>query len=301
VTRLPSDSPPDALGEFKVRVSSRPAHGPCPSHAIRITLVQHAVTNTGGLTQSEENVVTGGTRLSGPHWRRVVAALANDDARTAYAQIVLGAKLLDVVADLNDKRRNRAISVLLGSGLVERNAANELEPSEAIFRELLTQQPRRQAQAGLARFMRLGRIERYPANMAERRELLAWIVRETIEPGEHLTEKQVNERLLSYTDDVVMLRRYMIDFRQAPPTPGRKKDRHPGHGFLVATPVLGVADGLATSYWRHPCRREHGKGGLPCCRPGKPTEKMGREEEVGAAIGGLVHNARKIRPETGAS
>jgi hypothetical protein len=213
VTRLPSDSPPDALGEFKVRVSSRPAHGPCPSHAIRITLVQHAVTSTGGLTQSEENVVTGGTRLSGPHWRRVVAALANDDARTAYAQIVLGAKFPDVVADLNDQRRNRAVAVLLGSGLVERNAANELEASEAIFRDLLTQQPRRQAQTGLARFMRLGRIERYPANMAERRELLAWIVRETIEPGEHLTEKQVNERLLSYTDDVVMLRRYMIDFR----------------------------------------------------------------------------------------
>jgi hypothetical protein len=157
--------------------------------------------------------VTGGTRLSGPHWRRVVAALANDDARTAYAQIVLGAKFPDVVADLNDQRRNRAVAVLLGSGLVERNAANELEASEAIFRDLLTQQPRRQAQTGLARFMRLGRIERYPANMAERRELLAWIVRETIEPGEHLTEKQVNERLLSYTDDVVMLRRYMIDFR----------------------------------------------------------------------------------------
>jgi hypothetical protein len=45
--------------------------------------------------------------------------------------------------------------------------------------------------------MRLGRIERYPANMTERRELLAWIVSEAIEPGEHLTEKQINERLLS--------------------------------------------------------------------------------------------------------
>jgi hypothetical protein len=156
--------------------------------------------------------VNTGTRLSGPHWRRVVAALANNDARTAYAQIVLGAKLPDVVADLNDQRRNRAIAALLESGLVERNAANELEAPEAIFRGLLRQQPRRQAQTGLARFMRLGRIERYPANMAERRELLAWIVSEAIEPGEHLTEKQVNERLLSYTDDVVILRRYLIDF-----------------------------------------------------------------------------------------
>ncbi|WP_264354094.1 DUF2087 domain-containing protein [Pseudarthrobacter sp. MM222] len=156
-----------------------------------------------------------------------MAALANDDARTAYAQIVLGARLPEVVADLNDRRRNRAIAVLLGSGLVERNAANDLEASGAFFRDLLRQQPRRQAQTGLARFMRLGRIERYPANVAERRELLAWIVSEAIEPGERLTEKQVNERLLSYTDDVVLLRRYMIDFGLLERTPsGSSYSRH---------------------------------------------------------------------------
>jgi len=171
--------------------------------------------------------VTGGTRLGGPHWRRVVAALANNDARTAYAQIVLGARLSDVVAGLNDRRRNRAIAALLESGLVERDAADGLVASEAIFRDLLTQQPQRQPQTGVARFMRLGRIERYPANMAERRELLARLVSEAIEPGEQLTEKQVNERLLSYTDDVVMLRRYMIDF-----------------GLLERTPS-------GSSYWRH--------------------------------------------------
>jgi hypothetical protein len=163
--------------------------------------------------------VARGTSLSGPHWRRVVAALASNDARTAYAQIVLGAKLPDVVAHLNDQRRNRAIATLLESGLVEQDAANELAASESIFRDLLTQQPRRQAQTGLARFMRLGRIERYPANMTERRELLAWIVSEAIQQGEHLTEKQVNERLVSYTDDVVMLRRYLVDFGLLERTP----------------------------------------------------------------------------------
>jgi hypothetical protein len=163
--------------------------------------------------------VTGRTRLSGPNWRRVVAALTNNDTRTAYAQIVLGAKFPEVLADLNDQRRNRAIAALLECGLVDRNAANEVEAAEAIFRDLLMQQPRRRAQTGLARFMRLGRIERYPANMAERRELLAWIVSDAVQPGEHLTEKQVNERLLSYTDDVVMLRRYMIDFGLLERTP----------------------------------------------------------------------------------
>jgi hypothetical protein len=156
--------------------------------------------------------VTKGTRYGGPHWRRVVATLANPDARTAHAQIVLGAKLPEVLAGLKDQRRNRALAALVESGLVERNADGELVAPESIFRDLLAQQPRRQAQTGLARFMRLGRIERYPANLSERRELLAWIASETVEPGESLTEKQVNERLLSYTDDVVLLRRYLVDF-----------------------------------------------------------------------------------------
>jgi hypothetical protein len=148
-----------------------------------------------------------------------MATLATSDARTAYAQIVLGAKLPEVLAGMQDQRRNRALAALLGSGLVERNADGGFVAPESIFRDLLAQQPRRQAQTGLARFMRLGRIERYPANVAERRELLAWIVSEAMEPGEQLTEKQVNERLLSYADDVVLLRRYLVDFGLLDRTP----------------------------------------------------------------------------------
>jgi hypothetical protein len=152
------------------------------------------------------------TRYGGPHWRRVLAALANSDARTAYAQIVLGAKPPEVLVGLKDHRRNRAMAALLESGLVQQNASGELTAPEGIFRQLLAQQPRRQAQTGPDRFMRLGKIDRYPANMAERRELLAWIARQAMGPRENLTEKQVNERLLSYTEDVVLLRRYLVDF-----------------------------------------------------------------------------------------
>ncbi|WP_258802306.1 DUF2087 domain-containing protein [Pseudarthrobacter sp. NS4] len=162
--------------------------------------------------------MTEGRRLSGPHWRRVMAALANNDARTAYAQIVLGTDPGDVLADFNEQRKNRAIATLLDSGLVEPNASGGLEAPASIFRDLLSQQSR-QPQTGLDRFMRLGRIERYPANVAERRELLAWIAGEAIKPGEQLTERQVNERLLSYTDDVVLLRRYMVDFGLLERTP----------------------------------------------------------------------------------
>jgi hypothetical protein len=141
-----------------------------------------------------------------------MAALANRDARIAYAQIVLGVTHDDVSSGLAGQRRDRAVAALLDAGLVEQTVGKELEASESIFRDLLTQQPKRQAKTGVARFMRLGRIDRYPANQAERRELLAWIAGETFEPGEELTERKVNERLLSYTDDVVLLRRYMIDF-----------------------------------------------------------------------------------------
>ena len=55
--------------------------------------------------------------------------------------------------------------------------------------------------------------------MAERRELLAMIAGEVIAPEEELAERQVNERLLSYTDDVVLLRRYLVDFRLVQRTP----------------------------------------------------------------------------------
>jgi hypothetical protein len=140
-----------------------------------------------------------------------MAALANPDARTAYAQIVLGGSMADVLPGVKDERRARAINVLLEAGLVGRTGSDELEVSDAVFRELLSQQPKRQPKTGVDRFMRLGRIERYPADSAERRELLAWIVGEAIKPGEELTERQVNERLLSYTDDVVLLRRYLVD------------------------------------------------------------------------------------------
>jgi len=150
--------------------------------------------------------------MNGPHWRRVLATLGNTDARIAYAQIVLGAAHADLLPDVKPQRRQRALAALLESGLVGRQASGGLVAQDSIFRDLLAQQPRRQPQTGLDRFMRQGRIERYPANVAERRALLARIANEIIEPGEKLTERQINERLLSYTDDVVLLRRYMIDF-----------------------------------------------------------------------------------------
>lgn len=163
--------------------------------------------------------MAGSAGMNGPHWRRVLATLGNTDARIAYAQIVLGAAPGDVLPGVKEQRRQRALAALLESGLVGRQASGVLIAQDSVFRDLLAQQPRRQQRTGLDKFMRLGRIERYPANVAERRALLAKIANEIIKPGEKLTERQINERLLSYTDDVVLLRRYLIDFGLLQRTP----------------------------------------------------------------------------------
>jgi hypothetical protein len=156
-----------------------------------------------------------------------MAALANRDARTAYAQIVLGQ---DVLPGMKDQRRSRAVGVLLEAGLVEWSGNQGLEASDAVFRELLSQQPKRQPKTGVDRFLRLGRIDRYPASPADRRELLAWIAAQAIKPGEDLTERQVNERLLNYTDDVVLLRRYLVDFGLLERTRSGSSYRQPDSG-----------------------------------------------------------------------
>lgn len=140
-----------------------------------------------------------------------MAALASEDSRTAYAQIVLGARRADVLPDVKEQRRTKAIRVLLEAGLVEQASGGELQASGTVFRDLLSQQPR-QPKTGVARFLRLGRIDRYPASATERRELLAWVANDAVRPDEVLTERQVNERLLGYTDDVVLLRRYLVDY-----------------------------------------------------------------------------------------
>ncbi|BCW54835.1 hypothetical protein StoSoilB19_22090 [Arthrobacter sp. StoSoilB19] len=191
------------------------------------TISQHAATQRRGPAVEGSVDVGGGRGTSGPHWRRVLATLGNNDARTAYAQIVLGAAAPDVLPNVKEQRRNRAIDSLLESGLVEQHAPGRLVAAQTIFRDLLAQQPKRQPQIGTDRFMRLGRIERYPSNLAQRRELLARIADEVMAPGEQLTERQVNERLLSYTDDVVLLRRYMVDFGLLQRTPsGSSYTRH---------------------------------------------------------------------------
>ncbi|WP_022880808.1 DUF2087 domain-containing protein [Gryllotalpicola ginsengisoli] len=147
-------------------------------------------------------------------WRPAVAALANDDARLVWARLASGTDATAAVAGLSAARARRALETLRGAGLVDDAGAAR----GSVFRELLAAAPVAPQPKGVERFLRGGRIDRYPANAAERAELLALVARRAFRPGEVLTEAEVGERLAAFHDDVAVLRRYLVD-----------------HGLLVRT------------------------------------------------------------------
>lgn len=160
--------------------------------------------------------------------RRLLAALANADARTVFAEIVLGREPGADVA-LSPARRTKALAVLAGAGLLEvhdagpspsadpslRGGASPAAPPRLradAFREAL-ERFARVPRTGVDRYLRPdGRIDRYPAGHNERVELLAWIAARLLAPGERTAEGLLNARLTEFTGDVPMLRRYLVDY-----------------------------------------------------------------------------------------
>lgn len=137
-------------------------------------------------------------------WRGVVAALLNSDLRAALAEMPQ--------VPLTDARRARAIARLEQLGLIRADAADGAHVfDEASLRSILAEAPvvRRE---GPERYLDgAGRIDRYPLRDADRRELLAWVAAQALQPGEVLTERHLNERLEPFTADVAVLRRYLVD------------------------------------------------------------------------------------------
>jgi hypothetical protein len=128
-------------------------------------------------------------------WRRVVAALANQQQRSAYARAVLGLPV----------ESPKAIAALRAAGLLDDTDA----PTE-VFARLLAEHPAETAQ-GVDRWLRDGRIDDYPAKPAHRLELLEWVAARAVTTGEQLDEKALGERLEAFTSDVATLRRYLVD------------------------------------------------------------------------------------------
>jgi hypothetical protein len=137
-------------------------------------------------------------------WRHVIATLADPTRRLVYASIIA-----DVAADIPPKKREKALAALSAAGLVVASGDGYVV-SETVFAELLAQAPA-VTRTGIDRFIRDGRIEQYPARPADRDEVLTWAAARALKPGEVLTERALNERLLAMTDDVASLRRYLVD------------------------------------------------------------------------------------------
>lgn len=142
-------------------------------------------------------------------WRPVVAALANDDARAVYCLMQAGAGLDEAIAGIPDARRGRVLEGLTRAGLLVRDDAGGLAAA-APFAAILASAPVA-PKAGIDRFLRDGRIDRYPMGAAERHELLLFLAERAFRPEEELSEAQVNERLRVFTDDHVTARRYLVD------------------------------------------------------------------------------------------
>ncbi|MGV8886157.1 MAG: DUF2087 domain-containing protein [Microbacteriaceae bacterium] len=134
-------------------------------------------------------------------WRRIVAALANPEARAVYAALVLSTD-----STVTGPRRAKALVALVAAGLVTEDG----NVRESAFADLLAAEPAVTRQ-GIERFLSGGRITQYPAKPALRLELLEWVASRVLGRGENVNEAEISERLSSFTDDVASLRRYLVD------------------------------------------------------------------------------------------
>lgn len=142
-------------------------------------------------------------------WRPLLAVLANPTTRQVAALMMLGADLDTACAQLASSTRPRVIRALVASGLVEKSTGAFRED---VFRSVLESSPP-DKRVGVQRFVDGVRVRQYPANLRERGELLQWVARNAFVPGEVLSESEVNERLLPFSDDVAVLRRYLVDYQ----------------------------------------------------------------------------------------
>jgi hypothetical protein len=127
-------------------------------------------------------------------WRRVVAALARQDRREAYAKLVLGLPV----------DNEKALRDLQAAGLVDGTTV-----LDDAFADLLADDAPI-ARTGIDRFVRNGRISQYPAKPSDRAALLEWAANQVL-AGEKVDEATITERLGELTDDPASLRRYLVD------------------------------------------------------------------------------------------
>lgn len=145
--------------------------------------------------------------------RPLLAALVNDDLRLVLAEAIVAG-----VEPLSPARRERAISKLVSTGVLD-DTGDAATFDVAKVRDALRSLAVPRA-TGVERFLAAdGRIDRYPTDHDTRVELLTMIAHRALQPDERVTEPVLTERLEALADDAVLLRRHLIDYGIAQRTP----------------------------------------------------------------------------------
>ena len=115
------------------------------------------------------------------------------------------------LAEYSPSRWRHVMESLLNSDVVQQGSDGSLSLQEDAFKKVLANHAAARP-TGVNRFLINDRIDRYPSNMSEREELLRVIASKVIRADELLDEQNLNDRLLTFTDDPAVLRRYLVDF-----------------------------------------------------------------------------------------
>lgn len=141
--------------------------------------------------------------------RAVLALLVNPTTRELLARLALG-DTLEPASSASKERR--ALDRLVEAGVATRDPDADgglrldLESLKAGLAAHSSPAP-----TGVDRFVRGGRVDRFPASGPDREQLLAWIARQVLQPGERVEEGPFTARLAPYVDEPVLLRRRLVD------------------------------------------------------------------------------------------
>lgn len=167
-------------------------------------------------SSSHEQVVTEAERLLGliadPDRLRVVSALALGAINSADVREMTG---------LDPKTIEKSLARLIAGDLVVREDDGSARlRTEELLSVARSAAKRRDVEDGLEapesvglvlrRFFRAGRLTQIPMQRSKRLILLDFLA-QSFEPGRRYSEREVNDNLSRYHDDVATLRRYLVD------------------------------------------------------------------------------------------
>ncbi|MGI9614918.1 MAG: DUF2087 domain-containing protein [Acidimicrobiales bacterium] len=148
---------------------------------------------------------------------RLVGLLAEPDRRLVVAALILAASDIDdlvTTTGLETRQVVDALDRLMAAGLVEPGSAGDYVILEAAFKAAARSTPRRNVVPTtgdvVERSIVGGKLVHLPRKRAKRLLVLDHLA-QRFDPGTHYSEREVNQVLRAFDDDVATLRRYLVD------------------------------------------------------------------------------------------